>query len=174
MAVVEAAADPLPVAVDDVDDTARGQLRRGLFDHLLKDPRMGGAASDFQTDLRQRSRGGDFGKCHEVLSPRRGASFQLARDGVCPRRHSSFLHLIRKRPIFAASCSGDPSSAPVVSLTILQSSAPQARQRKASERPSVSEYWPHITFFAGLEVVVTRSEERRVGKECRSRGSGYH
>ena len=31
-----------------------------------------------------------------------------------------------------------------------------------------------INKFASLEKVTTRSEERRVGKECRSRWSPYH
>ena len=30
------------------------------------------------------------------------------------------------------------------------------------------------TFYEGLPTVLTRSEERRVGKECRSRWSPYH
>src|SRR2546427_7437878 len=43
-------------------------------------------------------------------------------------------------------------------------------------------YWPYlIALFAGLlllivfpEITLVRSEERRVGKECRSRWSPYH
>ena len=31
-----------------------------------------------------------------------------------------------------------------------------------------------ITIYAAISMVVMRSEERRVGKECRSRWSPYH
>ena len=39
-------------------------------------------------------------------------------------------------------------------------------------------FYPYYTrptgFFAGLKAKFDRSEERRVGKECRSRWSPYH
>src|SRR6266545_545971 len=54
-----AAAGPLAVAVDHIDDGAAGQPRRRLLDHLLKDPRVRGAAGDLEADRRQRLRGCD-------------------------------------------------------------------------------------------------------------------
>src|SRR5262245_50345450 len=56
MAVIEAAAYPLPAAFNDVDDAAAGQALAGLLHHLLKDPRVRGAASDLEADLRQLER----------------------------------------------------------------------------------------------------------------------
>ncbi len=58
VAVVKAASDPLAGAIEDVHDAAGGQALGRLFDHLLKDPRMGRASFDLQAHLRQ-----DFG-CH--------------------------------------------------------------------------------------------------------------
>ena len=55
MAVVEAAADPLPVAVENVHDAAGRQARGRLLDHLLEDPRMRRTAGDFQAHRRKDS-----------------------------------------------------------------------------------------------------------------------
>src|SRR5262249_60466943 len=48
MSVVEPAAHPLLAAVNDIDNAARRNSRRGLLDHLLKDPRMRRTPLDLQ------------------------------------------------------------------------------------------------------------------------------
>ena len=50
VAVVEATAHPLAVAVDDVHDAAARQAHGRLFDHLLEDPRVRRAPRDFQSN----------------------------------------------------------------------------------------------------------------------------
>ena len=37
-----------------------------------------------------------------------------------------------------------------------------------------NEIMPFVATWMDLEIVIMRSEERRVGKECRSRWSPYH
>ena len=39
-------------------------------------------------------------------------------------------------------------------------------------RQTVPQYWNQVTLF--YHILLIRSEERRVGKECRSRWSPYH
>ena len=52
--VEEAAADPLVIAIDDVDDAAGGNAVGGLLHHFLEDPRMRRTPLDFEFDLRER------------------------------------------------------------------------------------------------------------------------
>src|SRR2546427_9666967 len=40
--------------------------------------------------------------------------------------------------------------------------------------PESRVFSPHVTTESGRQVLAPRSEERRVGKECRSRWSPYH
>src|SRR6185437_3227622 len=56
VAVVEAAAHPLPAALVDVDDGAGSNSRRRLLDHLLEDPGMRRTPLDFERDGWQRRR----------------------------------------------------------------------------------------------------------------------
>src|SRR3712207_863469 len=52
-----------------------------------------------------------------------------------------------------------------------------ARVMTSSSSPGIALKQEGITYIAGAElpcVIVNRSEERRVGKECRSRWSPYH
>ena len=51
MAVIEAAADPVAVAIEDIHDAAGRQPCSRFLDHFLEDPRMAGAALDFEADL---------------------------------------------------------------------------------------------------------------------------
>src|SRR5262249_46166203 len=60
VAVVEAAADPVAVAVVDLDNAATGQAAAGLLDHLLKDPRVRRAPLDLQPDRRPLAGGRGF------------------------------------------------------------------------------------------------------------------
>ena len=39
---------------------------------------------------------------------------------------------------------------------------------------SLSDYLRTVSYYADIIALLTRSEERRVGKECRSRWSPYH
>src|SRR5690606_37473313 len=50
MPVVEAAADPLPVHADDLDDAPGAGLLRGLLHDLLEHPGMGGAPGIAEAD----------------------------------------------------------------------------------------------------------------------------
>jgi hypothetical protein len=59
VAVVEAAANPLAVAIKNVHHRAAGQLLRGPFHHLLKNPGMGRLAGNLEADLRKRHQGVD-------------------------------------------------------------------------------------------------------------------
>ena len=51
--VVEPAADPLAIPVENIDHAPVRHLRSGLLDHLLEDPRMGGSTRNFEFDLRK-------------------------------------------------------------------------------------------------------------------------
>jgi hypothetical protein len=65
--VVEAAADLLTVAVEDVHDAAAGDARGRFLDHLLEDPRVRGTPSDLEAHLRQD--GGHVGSGHGSSIP---------------------------------------------------------------------------------------------------------
>ena len=67
MAVVEAAADPLAVAVDHVHDAAGRDAHGRLLDHFLKDPRMRRPPGDFEPHLRK-----DGGKFNNVGATHNG------------------------------------------------------------------------------------------------------
>src|SRR5258706_9130594 len=56
--------------------------------------------------------------------------------------------------------------------TSLRTTAPRTITANADSRPSIRSR--RIAARARLAPIVSRSEERRVGKECRSRWSPYH
>src|SRR3712207_7439137 len=66
-------------------------------------------------------------------------------------------------------------SAATGQIVITGGEAPVARAVTITPAPQPSHDWPMWVFFAaGLACLLLRSEERRVGKECRSRWSPYH
>src|SRR5256885_12098236 len=73
-------------------------------------------------------------------------------------------------------CSSDLDRRNIISVP---SHGPARRTKVTPEEnlvgKRVSIYWPQYRkFYPGLVVSFDRSEERRVGKECRSRWSPYH
>jgi hypothetical protein len=53
MAIVEAATNPLAVAIQNIDEAARRKPEDWLLDHLLEDPGMAGPPRDLETNLRE-------------------------------------------------------------------------------------------------------------------------
>ena len=51
---------------------------------------------------------------------------------------------------------------------------PEIIDGKLYARGSSDDKGPTMACYYGLKIITTRSEERRVGKECRSRWSPYH
>ena len=54
------------------------------------------------------------------------------------------------------------------------STSTAASSAAASAVPVLPVLWQRLLFLSGLPILFLRSEERRVGKECRSRWSPYH
>src|SRR5271165_7082897 len=53
MTIIKTAADPLAIAVEDIDHGPANEVDRRLLHHLLKDPRVRRPANDLEADLRQ-------------------------------------------------------------------------------------------------------------------------